>query len=151
MKLRTLTERIGRRGATLAALGLVDIVYGSAIVWTTSLPSPGEWWPASQDIIFRAPTYAWGWVWFVVGLILWTGVFARKDDVHFVLAIMLKVIWAMAAAFYWVSSDLEGLWGNGAIYSGLALLTFIIAGWAEPPPRSSLEPLLLEHERQGNG
>ena len=60
----------------------------------------------------------------------------RGDRWHFTLATWIKVCWACAAIFNFVTlrgTAPPGLWGIAGLYCGLAALVFIITGWRERP------------------
>jgi hypothetical protein len=136
--------RVGRRGAVLAVLGVVDVLYGSAIVYARAnavdprVSATGWWWPASQPYVLSLPTQFWGWVWIVVGVALLFGwVIPRiTDRWAFALATCIKVCWACAASFNYLRADGSsppGLWGVAVVWIGFAAIMFIVTGWSEVP------------------
>jgi hypothetical protein len=137
--LRRLSDSIGRRGAVLIVLAIVDVAYGSAITYARTVQgSDAVWWPASQDTLLFLPTEGWGWVWVIVGALLLTGVWHRSDRWQYSLASGLKACWACAA----FTSPVQGLWGVVSLYIGFAVVIFIVSGW----PEDSV--LIREEDRQ---
>jgi hypothetical protein len=144
-RLRSLVDRIGRRGAILLVLGTMDILYGSAIVYGVTHPrnprfTSGVWWPVSTDRVLLLPTQWWGWIWLAAGIFLLTGVAARNDSVQYSVAVFIKASWAFAAIFHVFRSDAPGLWGISSVYIAWALVTYICSGWSEDHKVDELIP-----------
>ena len=132
---RKIADRAGRRGAILFVLGVIDLLYGTAITTTLATWSPTvlTWWPVSQTVVLYIPTAVWGVIWICVGAFLLVGVFFKHDRVFYAAEVFLKTSWGLAAMFYFFQGGL-GLWGVAVIHSGFAVLALIAAGWKELPP-----------------
>jgi hypothetical protein len=127
--------RIGRRGAMLVVLSVIDIVYGLAMFLTDLVfYAEPQWWPASIYSMFGLSVGIWGVVWMVVGAFLLTGIPKHiPDSIHFGAAVALWVWWAFAAMVYYFTTFSPGTWGPAAVYAGFSLLILIAAGWEDPP------------------
>lgn len=127
---------MGRRGAVLIVLGLVDFVYG----WVRLIhPGPGS--PAPPDSLaqllpFLPPTeavVAWGLAWWVTGVFCVVNAFRLSDRWGFGMAMGIKVTWSAANLVAWI----EGVPNSAAattVWVLAAWMVFVIAGWPEYPP-----------------
>lgn len=126
-------RRIGRRGACLLSLGVIQIVTG----WTM-IDSPPLAFHALT--LFRlVPPLTLGLLWLIPGAISLAYAFVRRTDNDswgFVAAYLMPFIWGMAYVLSWFPlHDLPAGMGLRAavIYWGYAALVQVISGWSEEP------------------
>lgn len=125
-----LWRRVGRRGAVLLWLALLDLVYGS------SLAHPPSETARSASIRFFAdlmPLPVWGGLWLAVGVLCLAGAFLRHDRWAFAFATGLKVLWGGVCLFGWMLAGLPRGWVSAVIFLPMAALVLIISTWPEPP------------------
>jgi hypothetical protein len=118
-----LAERIGRRGATLLFLAVLDVLYGYSQLATEA--------PARAfDLLL--PWEVWGWIWIGAGLFIATGIFARQDWPQFTVAAGLKLCWGLLFIRVWLIDDVARGWVSVVIWLCFALFVVVVAGWPEP-------------------
>lgn len=132
-RLRWLTDRIGRRGAVLLILGIVWIVYGYTI---GTVPHA----VGALGILDKIPTAVWAAMWIGCGAVAagHCGVTRAHDGRGFTLLAIPPAVWAFG--LWWAEvTYLAGVggtpysWAAAIIWTGLAALVVIVAGWVEPP------------------
>lgn len=122
MMVRLCQSRIGRRGAFLLFLSLLDILYGWSLM--IAPPAPPLHLVLSLD--------AWGWVWIGTGIFLIPGAFIRRDRSCFALASFLMAAWAGAWVDVWVSDAfVPRAWVSVAIWAAFAGVVVVVATWPE--------------------
>lgn len=126
-------ERIGRRGACLLALGVIEIDLGWSI-WASPIK-------VSQLLtVFRhLPNTLLGAPWVVAGSIALVYAFTRRgknDGIGFIATYIMPFVWGLAYLLSWFPfGDLgpdQAMRAVG-IYWGYALLIQVVAGWVEEP------------------
>ena len=124
-------RRVGRRGAFLAFLALLDFAYGYSLYLV----------PASQrayDLLL--PWQAWGVVWLAVGAVCAGGMVLRTgaDRLAFSLAAALKTCWAAVFVRVWLLDHLPRGWVSVVIWLAFAAVVLLVSSWPEPPRRALL-------------
>jgi hypothetical protein len=122
-------DRIGRRGAILLFLTVLDCSYGYAIIASKL--------PAQKAGILILPWAVWGWLWVATGLTCLVFAFRRNDVPGYNVATALKTAWALA--YLWAGlKHLPLWWLSSVVWATFAAAVMVIAGWAEPgrPGRS---------------
>lgn len=130
--LRRLGRHVGRRGAYLLFLALLDITVAYSL--TQPLPlglTRGQVYRPFTDL---APFAVWVWTWAGVGLLAFAAAFVHGLRVAvFGAAALMKVAWAAGYLSGWVSG--YPLYTRGyqtaAIYVAFAAVTLIVSGWRE--------------------
>jgi hypothetical protein len=117
------------RGTYLLILGILDIVYGLALLMGEEV-GKAVWWPLTQGSMLGICMDGWGVIWITIGLFLLTGITRASDRWQFTAAIFLKVIWAVTA-LAWAVVNGNTLWGVAAIYIGFAAVTLLVAAWPD--------------------
>lgn len=121
---------VGRRGAVLGYLALVDLLFALALC------EPGPVADQPSGIRFLAsvlPLEAWSGLWLVVGVICLAGAFVhRLDRFAFAAATMIKTLWGGVYLLGWIAGEISRGWVNAVVWLGLAVLVMILAGWPEP-------------------
>jgi hypothetical protein len=123
-------HHVGRRGLLLIILTITSGLYGVALV--TSTPVVDTWWPAFDGEVFGVSVDFWGALWIALACFLLLGVPIDTDQLQFAAVVLMLGVWA-CAAFYSTR-----FWGPGVIYTGLAFVVLLGAGW--PDPRYVREP-----------
>jgi hypothetical protein len=118
-----LGRRIGRRGAFLTFLVILDVALGYSLLTLTR---------AQQLDNLLLPYAVWGWLWVAGAVNAALGVFRRRDVLHYVIAAMIKVAWGSVETNIWLSGHRPHGWVAAAVWLSLALTVLVISGWPEP-------------------
>jgi hypothetical protein len=110
----------GRRGAFLAFLTVLDIVYGYSLI---VLPR------ASLHLSLVLPLHAWGWIWVGTAVCCASGIFLQRDRVPYAIAALVKTAWGLTFAWLWYQGLPE--WPSVVIWLSFALVVILVAGWPE--------------------
>lgn len=119
-------RRLGRRGAFLLTLGVLDEWYALSVPGVASTGTATGLWIASL-----APLTAWTLVWAVAGVILIAGAFAEKDAFAFATAVMLKLTWAMVYLIGWAVHGVYRGWASAAVWLAFGMAVMIVSTWPE--------------------
>lgn len=125
--LARLRARIGRRGASLLFLALLDTVYGLGLVMLSELPR-SHVYRFAGDV---APLGVWAALWFTVGAVCAVQALMLRDQVAFAAASALKVGWGGMIFLGWLMGDIPRGYVSAAIWGAFAAWVFIISGWIE--------------------
>jgi hypothetical protein len=123
-----LLRRVGRRGACLLFLALVDVVYA------ISLYDASPETRASSGFAFMStllPLSAWAAVWLAVGALCVGFAFARADRLAFAAASLLKVLWGTLYLLGWALGVIPRGYVAAVLFLGFAGFVQVIAGWKE--------------------
>jgi hypothetical protein len=130
--IRRLGRHIGRRGAFLMFLTLLDSVLGYSIVQPLPLGLRSE--DFYRPFIAVMPLWAWSTCWLgIAALAAIAAVWHRIRPVVFALAACIKTAWAMGYSIGWV----EGLpaysrgYQTAAIFFAFAATVLSTSGWRE--------------------
>lgn len=126
---RALTHRIGRRGAILLILAVIDVSYGLSLIG-----------PASETLGLAAtrwrehyaPLWVWGLGWLVIAVILIVSAFLRNDRFGYAAAIGWKIAWSATTLASWIIGGVDRGWVSSIIWAVVAGMVLVIAGWPEP-------------------
>ncbi|MFF8679481.1 hypothetical protein ACF07F_16380 [Streptomyces sp. NPDC015237] len=120
-----LWRHLGWRGATLAGLGALWIVYGLGLILTTR----GSISAGTAPLIRIMCIEAWGGVWIgcgVVGMV--AGMLRPGRDVWgFAAVCLLPAYWALSFTATAVTGDYEVAWAAVPIYAAIVLLIVVVA------------------------
>lgn len=119
---RFVCYHVGHRGAVLAFLVMLDLLYGYSM---NTEPGYLAWVDLGLSI------HTWSLIWIAVGVILLTGISAKRDKFHYTIAVMLKVFWSAVFFRTWLTGGYDRGWVVGLIWGGFAALLFIISSWPE--------------------
>ena len=123
-KCSNLIHRVGRRGAFLLFLALVDFIYGYSILLIAN--------PVWSRIDLFLPSVAWGIIWIAVGFICLVQAFFTIDRLAYSLAVGTKVVWSLAMFSSWVFTGTNPVgWVSGTLFLGFAAITSIVSYWPE--------------------
>lgn len=123
-----LGQQIGRRGAFLLFLALLDLIYAYGLAFPTARSAYS---PTSLFLADTMPLWAWGALWGAVGLSCLFFAFRRKDRIGYAIAMFLKVLWALMFLLGWLFADVERGYLSTAIWGAFGAVLWIIAGWQE--------------------
>jgi hypothetical protein len=117
--------QVGRRGAFLAFLSALDILFGYSLF---SVPRA-----AFAGVSTFLPVHAWAWAWVGVGCFCATGIPLHRDRVQFAAAAALKVSWGALYIALWIQ-HIPSAWISIVIWLGFAVIVVLVAGWPEAAP-----------------
>lgn len=129
---RWLHRDVGRRGAYLLFLSLLDFVIGYGLFQPAPLG-------LSQQVVYGPfldimPLNVWGWWWLGTGVLAAVAaVWHEARPYAFSAASLIKVAWAIGYLYGWI----EGLpafsrgYYSAAIFLAFAGLTLTVSGWQE--------------------
>src|SRR4051812_40271372 len=126
---RGVGRRIGRRGAILLILAIVDVAYGLSLM----APPPDSIGEAAT--VWRqhyAPLWVWGMGWLVIAVILIVSAFLRDDRLGYAAAIGWKIAWSVSTLASWVIGGVPRGWVSSIIWGVVAGMIVVIGGWPEP-------------------
>jgi hypothetical protein len=126
-------HRIGRRGAFLAWLALIDL----AVAWSLWTAPPSQ----AAAYSMYLPPRTWAVIWAAAGLTALTGVPARRDRVQFAAAAAFAAGWAALTGGGWILRHIPEGWVQSLIWAGFAVIILLTASWPEPPPPPRIPPV----------
>lgn len=126
---RGAVHRLGRRGAFLIFLAVLDGVYAYGLL--IQAPAPAS--HPSADLLL--PVQAWAGLWAATGLACAASSAIRRDRVAYTLAATLKAAWAGTATWQWASGLLPNGWLSGVVWLAFAATVLVIASWPEAAPK----------------
>ncbi len=125
-------DRSRFRSAFLALLGIVQILYGTALL--AAMDHGGlHWWPGSVTTLLGMPLSVWGIIWCAIGLTIILTSWRRDDKWQFFLAAGLNTVWGGLAIQRWWETREPGAWAPAVIYVGIAVAGLMISAWPDPP------------------
>lgn len=119
--MKRIFTQIGRRGAFLTFLALLDLLFGYALLH-----------PHVLMFDSYLPARVWAALWGVTGLVCLIQAFMKWDRIAFTLAIGMKIAWGMLMFRWWIYNGLPLGWISVVIWWGFAATVGVVAGWAEP-------------------
>ena len=123
-----LTHRIGRRGASLLFLALLDLVYAVSLL---ALPAETRNTPGFVFLVQLLPLGVWGAIWAGVGVLCLAQAFMRVDRSAFAAASSLKVAWGVVYLAGWAIGAIPRGYVSAAVWLAFAGFIQVIAGWRE--------------------
>lgn len=115
--------RIGRRGAVLTFLGLLDALFGYSFLVSPML--------SSIKIDYLLPYAFWGWTWIAAAAVCFAFCAARIDRAAFALEAAVMSAWGLVSGYIWVTQHIPRLWVSAVIWLAFAGLILIISSWPE--------------------
>lgn len=131
--MKPLGKRLGRRGATLLTLAIIDFIYGWFFI-DPQIHGMLQVAPLYRGLRDFASLYFWAGAWWLTGLLCLIFAFRQKDAPGFVAAIIMKIAWVAGLASAWIIWDVKYAWAQAALWATLCGWVTITAGWPEPPP-----------------
>jgi hypothetical protein len=122
-----LLRRLGRRGAFLLFLAILDAVYGWSI-YTAAVPK-------RQEVDLLLPWQAWGVIWYAVGFVCLIAAWFPRDRIAYATAAALKFGWGAVSGFAWANQPAleHNGWLSMIVWFTFGATVLIISGWPEPP------------------
>lgn len=124
---RAAGEHIGRRGAFLTFLFILDVLVGYSLLFS---PSSGL-----AHVNMLLPLDVWAWVWIGTGVFLTTGIWSRWDRMQYTATVALKAAWGLLYVNLWIEG-VPHAWVSAVVWLTFAATIFLVAGW-----RESYDPL----------
>ena len=117
------TGRIGRRGAFLLFLALLDFAYGYSLFQA----------PIAEvrHVDLLLPWHVWAVIWTFMGAVVLTGVPVRNDRIQYTLAAAFKTAWGLLYLELWIAQGVSQAWVAAVIWLAFAATVLLIAGWPE--------------------
>lgn len=122
-------QRIGRRGASLLFLALLDLVYAASLL---GAPPETRASPGIAFLVLLLPLPVWALIWGAVGVLCLIQAFLPTDRLAFSTASLLKVAWGTVYLLGWALGDVPRGYVTATIWLGFAAWVAIISGWREP-------------------
>jgi hypothetical protein len=122
------SRRVGRRGAFLLFLAILDGCYSYALLALAVAPLRN-----APDMFL--PVQAWGCVWAAGGLVCMTGAWLQtgRDRVCFAFAAGVKAAWALLYLELWLGQGFADDWISVVVWASFSLTILLISGWPEVP------------------
>lgn len=134
---RSLLLRIGRRGASLLFLALLDFAIAASLY---PVPDGLIQTPLYMEISKIAPLPVWAVVWFIVGLACLFYAFKIQDRIAFSLAAAIKALWATIYVVAWIDVQPPRAWVGASVFFAFGAWVLIISTWPEVLPIHHIEP-----------
>lgn len=120
-----LVRMVGRRGAFLLFLALLDVLYGYSIAVS---PAPQE-----QAYSLILPARVWAVAWIAAGVVCAASAPARRDWPGYTAAAVIKMSWAALWARLWIVGGFPRGWVSLVVWAAFAGVVVMVAGWPEQP------------------
>jgi hypothetical protein len=128
--LERLKRQVGRRGAFLLFLAMLDVVYGYYIL------DPPKGLPRSVYTYPLLPSGVWGCWWLATAGICLAGAFMKSDRVAYGAAALIKTAWGLRFVYQWYLG-VSMAWVSMSVWLVFAFIVLVIAGWPEQAPGPS--------------
>lgn len=128
MHLRRIIARIGRRGASLLFLGLLDLVIATSLI---VIPPEVQ---ASAGFLFVGdllPLTVWGAIWAAVGVLCLVQAFMRMDRVAYAAATLLKCVYGLLYLIGFATGEIPRGYVSAVIWLGFAAWLAVLSTWPE--------------------
>jgi hypothetical protein len=127
---RRAATRIGRRGAFLLFLTVVDATFA----WSLASPTDeARRSPTTAYIASIAPLPAWSALWAVVAVVCLIGAVRHHDRIAFAAAAFLKVLFGLTLLGAQLVAHINQAFLGGVIWLFFALVVYLISTWPEAP------------------
>lgn len=127
-------RKIGRRGAFLLFLAVLDSVYGSFLVGSPAV--------AEREPYPYLPPFSWGIIWLITACVCITSSFAKRDRIAYGMAAFMKSAWGLRYTYLWYLG-FPYAWISSVIWLCFAFTVLVVASWPEEiiklPPEASVE------------
>lgn len=118
---RNIISKLGRRGAFLLFLSLLDILIGFSL------------WTAEPRPLFFLTMDVWAGMWTAVGVVLFVQAFQKFDRIAYTLAAMLKFLWGIMYFNAWVFHGLPRGWVGATVWIAFGCAVLVVSSWPEDP------------------
>jgi len=123
-----LINKVGRRGAFLLFLALLDFVYAFALYF----PGAAAITPIYLYLSNTAPLEVFATLWAIVGVLCSIYAFRKEDAPAFAAAIFIKASWAVIFLLGWLFADVDRGYLTGAVWGAFAAVVGLISTWPDP-------------------
>jgi len=117
---------LGRRGAALGVLAALDVIMATRLL-TVDQPYP-EFYSWLAGLM---PLWVPALVWACAAIVIGSQILGRRDTAAWTAAVVLKEIWAALHILAWLCGGNPDGWTSAALWTALAALAAVIAGWAD--------------------
>jgi len=121
-------HRIGRRGASLAFVGLLSLAIAASLAY---VPADQRVAPGYAMLASIAPLRAWALVWCATGALCLVQMFMRSDRVAFAVATALLLLYGLVYLFSTFTGVNPRGWVGGAVWLAFGGWIALIATWPE--------------------
>ncbi|MCA2183519.1 PAS domain S-box protein [Nonomuraea cavernae] len=121
-------RRIGRRGASLAFVGLLGLAIAASLEF---VPVEQLGTPAYATLSAVAPLKVWALVWGLTGALCLVQMFMRSDRVAFAVATALLLLYGLIYLISTFTGDNPRGWVGGAVWLAFGGWIALIATWPE--------------------
>ncbi|WP_188188833.1 PAS domain S-box protein [Nonomuraea sp. SYSU D8015] len=122
------SRRIGRRGASLAFVGLLSLAIAASLAFA---PADQRATPGYVALASVAPLAVWACAWCVIGGLCLVQTFMRSDRVAFAAATALLVLYGLVYLFSTFTGVNPRGWVGGAVWLAFGGWIALIATWPE--------------------
>ncbi|MFI7708292.1 PAS domain S-box protein [Nonomuraea sp. NPDC049480] len=122
------TRRIGRRGASLAFVGLLSLVVAASLAFA---PADQRATPGYTMLASVAPLTVWAFAWCVIGGLCLVQTFMRSDRIAFAAATALLLLYGLVYLVSTFTGDNPRGWVGGAVWLAFGGWIALIATWPE--------------------
>ncbi|MEV5888261.1 PAS domain S-box protein [Nonomuraea fuscirosea] len=127
---RRALHRIGRRGASLAFVGLLGEVIAASLVFAPPAQRATSGYAALASVL---PLNVWALAWFLVGTLCLVQMFMRSDRMAFAAATALLLLYGLVHMVSTVTGANHRGWVAGAVWLAFGSWIALIATWPEAP------------------
>lgn len=127
----TARYRVGRRGAFLLFLAVLDVLFGYSLIVAPE---------AFRAVSLFLPYPVWGWIWIGVGAVCAVSSVLVRDRAAFTLAAAIKASWAAVMTEVWLNAGVPLGWRSVVFWAVFAVTVLIISSWPEYDPPRILSP-----------
>lgn len=124
-------RRIGRRGASLAFVGLVCQAVAASLAFPPGVPHSTPHYAVLHSI---APLGVWALAWSVTGTLCLVQMFLRSDRVAFAMATALLLLYGLVYLLSTFTGDNPRGWVGAAVWLAFGGWIALIATWPEAVP-----------------
>ncbi|GAA4560497.1 hypothetical protein [Planotetraspora kaengkrachanensis] len=121
-------HRIGRRGASLLFVALLNFVYAVSLL---TIPPESRGSPGIAFLELLLPLPMWAAIWGTVGLTCMVQALMLTDRLAFAAASLLMVVWGTVYLLGWAVGEIPRGFVSAVIWLGFAGWLAIISGWRE--------------------
>ncbi|MEU7852483.1 PAS domain S-box protein [Nonomuraea sp. NPDC049141] len=121
-------HRIGRRGASLAFVGLLSLAIAASLAY---VPADQRVAPGYAMLASIAPLGVWALVWCATGALCLVQMFMRSDRVAFAVATALLMLYGLVYLFSTFTGANPRGWVGGAVWLAFGGWISLIATWPE--------------------
>ena len=133
---RSITHRIGYRGAVLLVFALIDIIYAFSFAFPTQEALKSQ---TFQYLVNFLPLPVWVIIWGGVGSLCIFFAFRRNDAWGYASAIMIKIFWAWIFLIGWALNEVGRGYLSAVIWGGFAVFLWLESRRPENPTKELTE------------